>query len=64
MGGLTEIIKGLQGLLADTSAFLNPLSTPVNLMVMGPAGYQFGDCRKLGLPLMLWVSSSPSSLFP
>ena len=32
----------------------HPGRDPVNLMVMGPAGYRFGDYWKLGLPLMLW----------
>ncbi len=34
-------------------AFLTPVSTPANMMVMGPAGYRFGDYWKLGLPLVL-----------
>ncbi len=34
-------------------AFLTPVSTPANMMVMGPAGYHFGDYWKLGLPLVL-----------
>ena len=37
-----------------TASFLTPAATPVNLMVMGPAGYRFGDYWKLGLPLMVW----------
>lgn len=40
--------------IAAAAAFLTPVATPVNLMVMGPAGYKFGDYWKLGLPLMLW----------
>lgn len=40
--------------IAAAAAFLTPVATPVNLMVMGPAGYRFGDYWKLGLPLMLW----------
>ena len=32
-------------------AFLTPVATPANLMVMGPGGYRFGDYWKLGLPL-------------
>jgi len=40
--------------IAAAAAFLTPVATPVNLMVMGPGGYQFGDYWKLGLPLMLW----------
>ncbi len=33
---------------------MTPIATATNMMVMGPAGYQFGDYWKLGLPLMLW----------
>ncbi|QIG38656.1 SLC13/DASS family transporter [Microbacterium sp. 4R-513] len=33
------------------AAFLTPVATPANLMVMEPAGYRFGDYWKLGLPL-------------
>lgn len=40
--------------IAAAAAFLTPVATPVNLMVMGPAGYKFGDYWKLGLPLMVW----------
>ena len=34
-------------------AFLTPVATPANLMVMGPAGYRFGDYWRLGLPLVV-----------
>ena len=40
--------------VAAAAAFLTPIATPTNLMVMGPAGYKFGDYWKLGLPLMMW----------
>jgi di/tricarboxylate transporter len=40
--------------IAAAASFLTPVATPVNLMVMGPGGYRFGDYWKLGLPLMLW----------
>jgi di/tricarboxylate transporter len=40
--------------VAAAAAFLTPVATPVNLMVMGPGGYHFGDYWKLGLPLLLW----------
>jgi di/tricarboxylate transporter len=33
-------------------SFLTPISTPGNLMVMGPAGYRFGDFWLFGLPLL------------
>jgi len=38
--------------IAASAAYLTPVATPVNLMVMGPAGYRFGDYWKLGLPLL------------
>ena len=40
--------------IAAAASFLTPVATPVNLMVMGPGGYKFGDYWKLGLPLLLW----------
>jgi di/tricarboxylate transporter len=38
--------------VAAAVAFLTPVATPANMMVMGPAGYRFGDYWKLGLPLL------------
>ncbi|MEH3090344.1 MAG: SLC13 family permease [Microbacterium arborescens] len=38
--------------VAGAAAFLTPVATPVNLMVMAPGGYRFGDYWKLGLPLV------------
>ncbi len=40
--------------VAAAGAFLTPIATPTNLMVMGPGGYQFGEYWKLGLPLLIW----------
>ncbi|WP_096787762.1 SLC13 family permease [Rhodobacter sp. CZR27] len=40
--------------LASAAAFLTPVATPTNLMVMDPGAYRFGDYWKLGLPLMIW----------
>ena len=40
--------------VAAAGAFLTPIATPTNLMVMGPGGYKFGDYWKLGLPLLIW----------
>jgi di/tricarboxylate transporter len=39
--------------VAGAAAFLTPIATPVNLMVMQPGGYRFGDYARLGLPLMV-----------
>jgi di/tricarboxylate transporter len=38
--------------VASAAAFLTPVATPANLMVMGPGGYRFGDYWKLGAPLL------------
>ncbi len=40
--------------VAAAGAFLTPIATPTNLMVMGPGGYLFSDYWKLGLPLLIW----------
>jgi di/tricarboxylate transporter len=40
--------------IAAAAAFLTPIATPTNLMVMGPGGYAFSDYWKLGLALMIW----------
>ena len=40
--------------VAAAAALLTPVATPVNLMVMGPGGYRFGDYARLGLPVMVW----------
>jgi di/tricarboxylate transporter len=39
--------------VAAVAAYLTPVATPVNLMVMAPGGYRFGDYWRLGLPLLL-----------
>jgi di/tricarboxylate transporter len=38
--------------VASAAAFLTPVATPANLMVMGPGGYRFSDYWKLGLPML------------
>ena len=40
--------------VAAAAAFLTPIATATNLMVMAPGGYVFGDYWKLGLPLLIW----------
>ena len=37
--------------LATSMAFITPLGHPVNVLVMGPGGYQFRDYVRVGLPL-------------
>ncbi len=40
--------------IACAGAFLTPVATPTNLMVMEPGAYKFGDYWKLGLPMLIW----------
>lgn len=39
--------------VAASSAFLTPIGHQANILVMGPAGYRFGDYWRLGLPMTL-----------
>lgn len=50
--------------VAAAAAFLTPVATPVNLMVMGPGGYKFGDYWKLGLAMMAWFFLVATFLVP
>ena len=50
--------------IAAAASFLTPVATPVNMMVLGPGGYRFGDYWKLGLPLMLWFLAVAIGLVP
>lgn len=40
---------------ACSAAFATPISSPVNVLVMGPGGYRFVDYVRVGLPLQLLV---------
>jgi di/tricarboxylate transporter len=40
-------------LLSVNSAFLTPVSSPLNLLVYGPGGYRATDYLRIGLPLKL-----------
>ena len=39
--------------IACCAAYVTPVSSPVNMLVMEPGGYSFGDYLKVGLPLLL-----------
>jgi di/tricarboxylate transporter len=41
--------------LATSIAFITPFGHPVNILVMGPGGYQLRDYARVGLPLTLLV---------
>jgi di/tricarboxylate transporter len=50
--------------VAAAAAFLTPVATPVNLMVMGPGGYRFDDYWKLGGLMLLWFFVAATFLVP
>lgn len=39
--------------VAASTAFLTPIASTTNLMVMGPGGYRFSDYAKFGFPLVI-----------
>ncbi len=50
--------------LSTSMAFLTPLGHPVNVLVMGLAGYRFRDYLRVGLPLTLLLSALILLLLP
>ena len=50
--------------LAASAAFLTPVSSPVNALVVGPGGYRFGDFVKVGTPLALLAMLVAVALVP
>jgi di/tricarboxylate transporter len=41
--------------LAASTAFMTPISSPVNTLVVGPGNYKFGDFVKVGVPFSIAV---------
>lgn len=41
--------------IAASAAFMTPVSSPVNTLVLGPGGYRFGDFVKVGVPFTVLV---------
>ncbi|PVZ85601.1 SLC13 family permease [Serratia sp. S1B] len=41
--------------IAASAAFMTPVSSPVNTLVLGPGNYKFGDFVKIGVPFTLLV---------
>lgn len=50
--------------IAATSAFMTPVSSPVNTLVVGPGNYGFGDFVKIGVPFTLIVMATSLILVP
>lgn len=41
--------------VAASAAFMTPVSSPVNMLVIGPGGYRFSDFVKIGVPFTLMI---------
>jgi di/tricarboxylate transporter len=41
--------------LAASTAFMTPISSPVNTLVVGPGNYSFGDFVRIGVPFSIIV---------
>jgi di/tricarboxylate transporter len=50
--------------VAASSAFVTPVASPVNLLVMAPGKYRFLDFVKIGLPLQLLVMGASLLILP
>lgn len=50
--------------VAAAAAFLTPVATPANMMVMGPAGYRFTDFWRLGLVMVVLFFIAAVGLIP
>jgi len=50
--------------VVSAAALLTPVATPANLMIMSPAGLQFGDYWKFGLPIMVLFLAVAALLVP
>lgn len=50
--------------IASSAAFMTPISSPVNTMVLGAANYKFGDFVKIGVPFTILVMLVAVFLIP
>jgi len=50
--------------LAASAAFMTPISSPVNTLVLGPGQYRFGDFVRIGVPFTLLVMIVSVGLVP
>jgi di/tricarboxylate transporter len=50
--------------LAASAAFMTPVSSPVNTLVVGPGGYRFMDFVRIGVPLALLSLITSVALVP
>ncbi|CDH19125.1 putative response regulator, membrane protein [Xenorhabdus bovienii str. kraussei Quebec] len=50
--------------VAASAAFMTPVSSPVNTLILGPGGYRFVDFLKLGVPFTLIVMGISVAVIP
>jgi di/tricarboxylate transporter len=50
--------------LAASAAFMTPISSPVNTLVVGPGSYRFGDFVRIGVPFALVTLVACVTLIP
>lgn len=50
--------------MAASAAFMTPVSSPVNTLVLGPGNYSFSDFVKLGVPFTLIVMAVCTVMIP
>ncbi|WP_442482935.1 SLC13 family permease [Aeoliella sp. SH292] len=50
--------------LAASTAFMTPVSSPVNTLVVGPGNYKFGDFLRVGVPFSIIVLIASVLLVP
>lgn len=50
--------------LAASAAFMTPVSSPVNMLVLGPGRYRFGDFVRVGVPFAVLVMALSVALVP
>ena len=50
--------------IAASSAFMTPVSSPVNTLVVGPGNYGFADFVKIGVPFTFIVMAASLILVP
>jgi len=53
--GLSPVPFAMTVAIASSAAFMTPISSPVNTMVLGPGGYKFSDFVKIGVPFTILV---------
>ncbi|VXC99151.1 putative transporter [Pseudomonas sp. 8Z] len=62
--GVSPLPFAMTVALAASAAFMTPISSPVNTLVLGPGQYRFGDFVRVGVPFTLLVMIVSVALVP